>query len=202
MKHWQLYIALILLVVITQIKLEGYTNNDTRAMNQQIKAIIYQNDINVKNINNIIDYIKNYITIPKPTQYNGPKNFSVYFENKDMTTIHRNIRILQNSEQDSAVAINIILLYLGLNPDRTPTIPPIDTASIHSTYSVNSTKAKYPASDDFVENDLINLKEDIAQLKQITQTNANMLTIIFNQYAQGNLPNPTLPYPKLAFNPL
>ena len=88
--------------------------------------------------------------------------------------------LLQTTADNNSSTLNNILRNIGLNT----TSSPVSVATqLNSYYSNIQTRAALNNTGRFLENDLILLKADLKQLKNITNTNKILITIIENQIA-------------------
>jgi len=192
MNDWQFYIAVLFLAILLIPRWEGYTNKDISKMNQNISYLIFDTKKNVIDTNLIITNTTRPVNIGVLQNYTGadPAEFTRYFVNKDITSIHRNLLLLQATAHATANKLNTILKQLG----STTEAPPVNQVTIQSDYSDKKNR-----KDDFYENDLVTLKSDIEQLQQMTKINKNLLEMINNQYYNGPLADPKFPFPILPF---
>ena len=123
-----------------------------------------------------------YPEINKINQINqiNVTNFDTYFDTLDVTSIQRNMLLLQTTADNNSATLNNILRNIGLNNSSAP----VSVATqLNSYYSNIQTRAALNNTGRFLENDLILLKADLKQLKNITNTNKILITIIENQIA-------------------
>ena len=194
MNDWQFYIALLFLAILLMPRWEGYTDKDISSLNQKISYLIMDTKKNVNDTNLIITNPRRSMNIGLLQNYTGadPTEFTRFFINKDIASIHRNLLLLQATAFATTTKLNSILRQLGSTTEAAP----VNQATIQSDYS-DSKNAK----GDFYENDLVTLKSDIQQLQQIARLNKNVLEMINNQYYNGPLADPTFPYPTSEQDP-
>jgi hypothetical protein len=199
MKHWQVYIALLLFAVFLIPVYEGYVQSDIDSMKSDIKATIRQINQNVADTNSIIR--TRIITMNPVTSYSGPIDFTHFFQKKDIKSISRYMNDLNTTAQDTANALNFILKKSGAAiKENTPATIGIPTYYISSATIIPNTMGYR----DYIETDLVTLKDDIRQLKQISQENTNVIIMIRNQkFVQlppyGPLPDNTPNYAQNSF---
>jgi hypothetical protein len=191
MNDWQFYIAVLFLAILLIPKYEGYTSKDISILNEEISYLIFNTTKNVNDTNLIITNPRRSIggVLQNYTGANASQ-FTHFFINKDITSIHQNLLQLQATAHATAIKLNTILKQLGTTTEA----PPVNQVMIHSDYS-----DKRNSSGDFYENDLVTLKSDIRNLKQMATVNTNVIEMINNQYYNGPLADPTFPYPILPF---
>lgn len=198
MKHWQFYIALLLLAIFALPKLgkEYYTDRNLNDINQSITKLITESGDNISYINRLINTPMNDYPeinkIPLIPRYTGPSNFIVFLVNKDIESIYKHIMLLQNTLRSTAYAINKILSLIDLDNNA---ILPTQQLRINNSYYTNVQiyQPVFTLDHDpkrFFENDLVILKEDIAQLQRISEINQLLYVIITNQIGIGSEPLP------------
>jgi len=198
MKHWQFYIALLLLAIFALPKFgkEYYTDRNLNDINQSITKLIAESGDNISYVNRLINTRMNDYPeinkIPLIPRYAGSPDFIVFLINKDIDSIYKNIILLQNTLRTTAYAINEILSLIGLDDNA---ILPKKQLRINNSYYTNVqiyqpvfTLDHNPNS--FFENDLVILKEDIAQLQRISEINQLLYVIITNHIGIGSEPLP------------
>lgn len=191
MNDWQFYIALIFFAILVIPNYEGYTDKDISSLNQKISYLIIDTTNNVNNTNLIINNPARRMS-GNLQQYTGANatGFTRFFINKDIKSIRENLLLLQNTGHATAIKLNSILRILGSTTEAVP----VNQVTIQSDYS-----DKKNSSGHFYENDLVTLKSDIQHLQQIAKVNKNVIEMINNQYYNGPLADPSLPYPILPF---
>ena len=183
MKDWQFYVALLLLVLLMTHPKENYTDSDINKLKTDITTVISDIKQNITNTNSFITTPNTrYPAINKVNQINqiNVTNFDTYFDTLDVASIQQNMLLLQTTADNNSSTLNNILRNIGLNT----TSSPVSVATqLNSYYSNIQTRAALNNTGRFLENDLILLKADLKQLKNITNTNKILITIIENQIA-------------------